>query len=172
MVLDTQSVHAAAGAPPPRPAGTRRRRCQAASEDWRSTYSGSSSPSSSSPRTRTTTPRASPCWTKSPGTPAAQSRRFWSTRASRTRSSRIGAGLSIDVEIVARNPQEKGFVPQPKRRKVEQTYGILILHRRLVRDYDHHPSSSASRVYWTHVMARRLTGTNTPTWREPKAVAA
>ncbi|MER6216997.1 IS5 family transposase [Streptomyces sp. NPDC001674] len=84
-----------------------------------------------------------------------------------------GAGLGIDVEIVVRNPQETGFVPQPKRWRIEQTYGILILHRRLVRDYEHRPASSASRVYWamTHVMARRLTGANTPTWREPQAVA-
>ncbi|MFB6985274.1 IS5 family transposase [Streptomyces sp. NPDC056178] len=85
-----------------------------------------------------------------------------------------GAGLGIDVEIVQRNPQETGFVPQPKRWRVEQTYGILILHRRLVRDYEHHPASSASRVHWamTHVMARRLTGENTPTWREPQTVTA
>jgi len=85
-----------------------------------------------------------------------------------------GAGLGIDVEIVERNPQVKGFVPQPKRWRVEQTYGILILHRRLVRDYEYRPSSSASRVYWamTHVMTRRLTGTNALTWREPQAAAA
>jgi len=84
-----------------------------------------------------------------------------------------GAGLGIEVETVMRNPQETGFVPQPKRWRVEQTYGILILHRRLVRDYEHRPASSASRVYWamTSVMARRLTGANTPTWRDPQAVA-
>ncbi|MCX5374918.1 IS5 family transposase [Streptomyces sp. NBC_00091] len=85
-----------------------------------------------------------------------------------------GAGLGIDVEIVERNPQETGFVPMPKRWRVEQTYGILILHRRLVRDYEHRPASSVSRVYWAmaHVMARRLTGTSTPTWRGAQAVAA
>jgi transposase len=83
-----------------------------------------------------------------------------------------GTRLDIDVEIVERNPQDKGSVPQPKRWRVEQTYGILILHRRLVRDYEHHPSSSASRVYWamTHVMVRRLTGANPLTWRDPQAV--
>ncbi len=84
-----------------------------------------------------------------------------------------GVGLGIDVEIVARNPQDRGFVPQPKRWRVEQTYGILIPHRRLVRDNEHRPSSSASRVYWAmiHVMTRRLTGANTPTWRAAQAVA-
>lgn len=85
-----------------------------------------------------------------------------------------GAGLGIDVEIVRRNPEEKGFVPQPKRWRVEQTFGILILHRRLVRDYEHRPASSASRVYWamTQVMARRLTDTTTLTWRDPQAAGA
>ncbi|MER5348692.1 IS5 family transposase, partial [Streptomyces mirabilis] len=85
-----------------------------------------------------------------------------------------GAGLGIDVEIVERNPQETGFVPQPKRWRVEQTYGILILHRRLVRDYEHRPAPSASRVYWamTHTMTRWLTGGNTPTWRDPQRVTA
>ncbi|MET8103053.1 hypothetical protein ABZV29_42710 [Streptomyces sp. NPDC005236] len=85
-----------------------------------------------------------------------------------------GVGQGIDVEIVERNPQDKGFVPQPQRWRVEQTYGILILHRRLVRDYGHRPSSSASRVHWamTHVMIRRLTGANTATWGEERAVTA
>ncbi|MFE7616371.1 IS5 family transposase [Streptomyces sp. NPDC057496] len=85
-----------------------------------------------------------------------------------------GDRLGIDVETVQRNPQEAGFVPQPKRWRVEQTYGILILHRRLVRDYERHPASSASRVYWamTHVMTRRLTGETTHTWREPQTVTA
>lgn len=69
-----------------------------------------------------------------------------------------GAGLGIDVEIIERNPQSKGFVSQPKRWRVKQTYAILILHRRLVRDYEHRPS----RVYWamTHFMTRGLTGAN------------
>lgn len=85
-----------------------------------------------------------------------------------------GAGLGIDVEIVRRNPEEKGFVPQPKRWRVEQTFGILILHRRLVRDYEHRPASSASRVYWAmiQVMARPLTDTTALTWRDPQAAGA
>ncbi|MEO3863909.1 IS5 family transposase [Acrocarpospora sp. B8E8] len=78
-----------------------------------------------------------------------------------------GAGLGIDVEIVERNPADKGFVPQPKRWVVEQTYGILMFHRRLVRDFEHLPASSESRVYWamTDVMSRRLTRGTSPSWR-------
>jgi transposase len=78
-----------------------------------------------------------------------------------------GADLGIEVEIVERNPADTGFVPQHKRWIVEQTYGTLMLHRRLVRDYEHLPASSESRVYWamTDVMSRRLTRQPAPSWR-------
>ena len=78
-----------------------------------------------------------------------------------------GATLGIDVQTVGRNPAERGFVPQPKRWVVERAYGILALHRRLVRDYEHRLASSESRVYWamSDVMGRRLTGTSAPAWR-------
>jgi hypothetical protein len=50
---------------------------------------------------------------------------------------------------------------------VEQVNGITMLHRRLVRDYEHRPASAESRVYWamSDRMARMLTATSTPTWR-------
>jgi transposase len=78
-----------------------------------------------------------------------------------------GERLGIEVEVVERNPADTGFVPQPIRWRVEQTNGILMLHRRLVRDYEHRPASAESRVYWaiSDVMARRLTGGATPAWR-------
>lgn len=86
-----------------------------------------------------------------------------------------GALLDITVEVVRRNPddQSKGFVPQPKRWVVEQVNGTLMLHRRLAREYDHRPDTSASRVYWasTANMTRRLT-TPTPAWRDTLQVAA
>ncbi|MET8869652.1 hypothetical protein ABZW11_42545 [Nonomuraea sp. NPDC004580] len=39
-----------------------------------------------------------------------------------------------------------------------------MFHRRLVRDYEHLPASSESRVYWamTEVMSRRLTRGTAP----------
>ncbi|MER7427328.1 transposase [Nonomuraea rubra] len=76
------------------------------------------------------------------------------------------ASLGIAVDIVERNPADKGFVPSQKRWVVEQTYGILMFHRRLIRDYEHRPARSESRVYWamTDVMSRRLTSA-TPSWR-------
>lgn len=86
-----------------------------------------------------------------------------------------GALLGITVETVVRNPADKakGFVPQPKRWVVEQVNGTLMLHRRLVREYDHRPDNSASRVYWaaTANMTRRLT-TPSPAWRDGLVAAA
>jgi transposase len=78
-----------------------------------------------------------------------------------------GKQYGIDVEIVERNPADTGFVPQAKRWIIEQTNGILMFYRRLVRDYEHRPSSSRSRVFWamTSVMARRLTGSTIASWR-------
>ncbi len=78
-----------------------------------------------------------------------------------------GMKHGIDVEIVERNPADNGFVPQAKRWVVEQTNGILMFYRRLVRDYEHHPSTSRSRVFWamTSVMGRRITGATIPSWR-------
>ncbi len=71
------------------------------------------------------------------------------------------------MEVVERNPAQTGFVPQAKRWVGERAFGVLVLSRRLVRDYEHRPRSSESRVYWamTAVILRRLTGATAPAWR-------
>jgi transposase len=83
-----------------------------------------------------------------------------------------GAVLGITVEVLKRNPEDKGFVPQPKRWVVEQVNGTLILHRRLAREYDHRPENSVARVYWaaTANMTRRLT-TPATAWRDLELAA-
>ncbi|MFE7077395.1 transposase [Streptomyces sp. NPDC057620] len=80
-----------------------------------------------------------------------------------------GAALGIDVEVVRRDPDTKGFAPAPKRWIVEQTFGTLMLHRRLARDYETLPASAASWIRWsmTDVMTHRLTGRAAPAWRDP-----
>ncbi|MDP9792276.1 transposase [Catenuloplanes nepalensis] len=79
-----------------------------------------------------------------------------------------GAVTGIDVEVVKRSDTMPGFVPVKKRWIVEQVYGTLMLHRRLAREYESRPESSVSRTLWASIanMARRLTGTSTPTWRD------
>jgi transposase len=78
-----------------------------------------------------------------------------------------GAVLGVDVEVVKRSDTRPGFVPIRKRWIVEQVNGTLMLHRRLVREYESRPESSVSRTLWASManMVRRLTGTSTPSWR-------
>ena len=78
-----------------------------------------------------------------------------------------GAGHGIDVEVVSKDPGQRGFSPLPKRWAVERTYGWLMLHRRLARDYENLPERSRAMIHWAMIdnMSRRLSGESTPTWR-------
>jgi transposase len=78
-----------------------------------------------------------------------------------------GAALGIDVEIVHRNPATRGFSVLPRRWVVERTFGWLMLHRRLARDYEALPARSEAMIHIAAIdlMSRRLTGESTPTWR-------
>jgi transposase len=77
-----------------------------------------------------------------------------------------GAKHGIDVEVVSKEPGQKGFVPQPKRWAAERTFGWLMLHRRLARDYETLPERSRTMIFWAMIdnMSRRLTGESTQTW--------
>jgi len=77
-----------------------------------------------------------------------------------------GAAHGIEVQVVSKDPGQKGFAPLPKRWAVERTFGWWMLHRRLVRDYETLPERSATMIYWAMIdnMSRRLTGESTQTW--------
>jgi transposase len=81
------------------------------------------------------------------------------------------ADKGIIFDVVRKEPDQKGFTPLPRRWAVERTFGWLVLHRRLVRDFETLPERSTSMIYWamTGNMASRLTGENTPTWRDTPA---
>lgn len=68
--------------------------------------------------------------------------------------------LGIDLELVNRDPDTKGFAVLPKRWVVEQTFGILARYRRLHRDYETRPERSRAMIHWamTNTLARRLVG--------------
>ena len=78
-----------------------------------------------------------------------------------------GAQHGIDVQVVTKDPQQRGFKPQRKRWAVERTFGWLMLHRRLVRDYETNPLRSRAMIHWAMIdnMSRRLTGESTLSWR-------
>nr|BFD96304.1 IS5-like element ISSco3 family transposase [Kitasatospora sp. Xyl93] len=77
------------------------------------------------------------------------------------------AALGIDMEIVHRDPTTRGFAVLPRRWCMERTFGWLMLHRRLVRDYEALPARSEAMIHLAMIdnMTRRLTGESTPTWR-------
>ena len=74
----------------------------------------------------------------------------------------------IDVQVVTKDPQQRGFKPQRKRWAIERTFGWLMLHRRLARDYETNPQRSRAMIHWAMIdnMSRRLTGESTPSWRD------
>lgn len=78
-----------------------------------------------------------------------------------------GALHGIDVVVVTKDPDQRGFKPQPKRWAIERTLGWLMLHRRLVRDYEADPARSRTMILSAMIdnMSRRLTGESTSTWR-------
>jgi transposase len=96
-------------------------------------------------------------------------RKVWVDGGYRKHFVEHAATLGIDLEIAQRTPGAKGFTPAPKRWAVERTYGWLMLHRRLARDYETHPHRSEAMIHlaMTDLMARRLTGENTISWRDP-----
>jgi hypothetical protein len=74
-----------------------------------------------------------------------------------------GAAQGIDVEVITKDPEKKGFHPT-LRWPVERTFGWLMLHRRLVRDFETRPERSRAIIHWAMIdnMTRRLTGESTP----------
>src|ERR1017187_991566 len=81
-----------------------------------------------------------------------------------------GAG-GISFAVVPKEPDQKGFAPLPRRWAVERTFGWLVLHRRLARDFETLPARSATMIYWAMIdnMTARLTGESTPAWRDDPA---
>lgn len=77
------------------------------------------------------------------------------------RNNNLDAWLSgqdrLRVEVTSRPEGEKGFQPLKKRWVVEQTFGCLVRSRRLVRDFERLPQTSAAMVKLSgiHRMARR-----------------
>lgn len=78
-----------------------------------------------------------------------------------------GATLGIDVEVVPRKSEIRGFHVVKRRWVVERTFGWLMLHRRLARDYEVLDSSSEAMIHIASIdnLARRIADENTQTWR-------
>ena len=78
-----------------------------------------------------------------------------------------GATIGIDVEVVPRKSSTPGFHVLKRRWVVERTFGWLMLHRRLARDYETLDSSSEAMIHIASIdnLTRRIAGETTQTWR-------
>jgi len=79
---------------------------------------------------------------------------------------RHGIRRGVRVEVVKR-VAATGFHVLPRRWVVERTFGWLMQHRRLVRDYETLPQRSRTMTLWamTNIMSRFVAGESTQTWR-------
>lgn len=66
----------------------------------------------------------------------------WVDTGYKTQAIEHGAALGIDVDVVPRNTQVKGFSVVPRRWVVERSFGWIMMHRRLARDYEAKPAHS------------------------------
>lgn len=64
----------------------------------------------------------------------------------------------LDLDIVRKDPDVKGFALIKKRWVVERTFGWFNRFRRLSKDYEEYPESEECMIYlaMTHLMIRRL----------------
>lgn len=175
VIIDTQSVRAAAGVPKTTTGLDANKKVSGRKRGWPWMCWGWSSASWCWPRPPTTTPPATALLDQAAERCGNRLEKALVDQGFKDQVIIHGALLDIDVEVVRRNPddQGKGFVPQPKRWIVEQVNGTLMLHRRLAREYDHRTDTSTSRVYWASIanMTRRLT-TPSPAWRDTLELAA
>ncbi|PBC71059.1 transposase [Streptomyces sp. TLI_235] len=93
----------------------------------------------------------------------------WVDTGYKTQAVEHGAELGIDVDVVPRNTQVKGFSVVPRRWVVERTFGWIMMHRRIARDYETKPEHSESMIRLAMIsnLARRATGESTITWHKP-----
>ncbi|MGW4698724.1 IS5 family transposase [Kitasatospora cineracea] len=93
----------------------------------------------------------------------------WVDTGYKTQAVEHGARLGIDVDVVPRNTQVKGFSIVPRRWVVERTFGWIMMHRRLARDYETKPEHSESMIRLAMIsnLAKRATGETTITWHNP-----
>jgi transposase len=78
-----------------------------------------------------------------------------------------GATLGIDVEVVSRKAETRGFHVVKRRWVVERSLGWLMLYRRLTRDYETLLASSQAMIHIASInnLTKRITDETTPTWR-------
>jgi transposase len=81
----------------------------------------------------------------------------------------IAHGATLGIDVVPRNEQVIGFSVIPRRWVVERSFGWIMMHRRLARDYETKPAHSESMIRLAMIsnLAKRATGETPITWHNP-----
>jgi len=92
----------------------------------------------------------------------------WADEGFKNQATKHAATLGITLETVPRRSDIKGFHVIKRRWVVERTFGWLMMHRRLARDYEKLPESSQSMIHLAMIdnSAKRITSETTPTWHD------
>ena len=75
-----------------------------------------------------------------------QIKKIWTDGGFRGLKNWLSEELDVDVTVVERNPNQKGFVVLARRWVVERTFAWLCRYRRLIVDYETNPSSSIGMI--------------------------
>ncbi|MEU9000414.1 IS5 family transposase [Streptomyces sp. NPDC048551] len=77
------------------------------------------------------------------------------------------AHLGIDVEVVSRNPEKRGFHVVKRCWVVERSIGWIMMHCRLARDYETLTTSSEAMIHIASIdnLSKRIADETAPTWR-------
>lgn len=92
------------------------------------------------------------------GTLKKRLRKLWADQAYRGLVDWVKEEYGLDLEIVEKQPGQRGFVVLPRRWVVERTIAWLGRNRRLSKDYEFHCECSESMVYLSsiHLLLKRL----------------
>jgi putative transposase len=87
-----------------------------------------------------------------------QLRKLWADQGYRGLGERLQREYGVELEIVTRAPERRGFVPLPRRWVVERSLGWYGRCRRLAKEYEHLAASSLAMLYLAacYLLLKRL----------------
>jgi transposase len=85
-------------------------------------------------------------------------RKLWADQGYRGLEEGLQREYGVALEIVSRAPEQRGFVPLPRRWVVERSIAWTDRCRRLAKEYEHLAESSLAMIYLAacHLLLKRL----------------
>jgi transposase len=85
-------------------------------------------------------------------------RKLWADQGYRGLEEGLQRAYGVELAIVSRAPEQRGFVPLPRRWVVERSIAWTDRCRRLAKEYEHLAESSLAMIYLAacHLLLKRL----------------